>query len=78
VHHLRVSTEENAGPLGAFTYSASVLYCMTTSLAHGGEGLGAGGLHKGKVRELCAAAGFSGMRRVPLESLFNILYKVTP
>ncbi len=36
--------EENAGPLGTIFYGFSVLYCMTTSLAHGGEGLGTGGL----------------------------------
>jgi SAM-dependent methyltransferase len=70
--------EENAGPLGAFFYSGSVLYCMTTSLAHGGEGLGTCGLHEGKVRELCAEAGFSDVRRVPLENPFNILYEITP
>lgn len=32
--------EDNAGPLSALFYSISVLYCMTTSLAYGGEGLG--------------------------------------
>ena len=32
--------EENAGPLGAYFYSTSVLYCMTVSLADGGMGLG--------------------------------------
>jgi 2-polyprenyl-3-methyl-5-hydroxy-6-metoxy-1,4-benzoquinol methylase len=69
--------EENAGPLGAFFYSVSVLYCMTTSLAHDGEGLGTCGLHEPKVRELCAEAGFSSVRRVPLENPFNILYEVT-
>jgi SAM-dependent methyltransferase len=70
--------EENAGPLGAFFYSVSTLYCMTTSLAHGGAGLGTCGLHEPKVRELCAAAGFSDVRRVPLENPFNILYEVRP
>jgi 2-polyprenyl-3-methyl-5-hydroxy-6-metoxy-1,4-benzoquinol methylase len=70
--------EENAGPLGAFFYGFSVLYCMTTSLAHGGEGLGACGLHEGKVRELCAQAGFSDVRHVPLESPFHILYEIRP
>jgi SAM-dependent methyltransferase len=32
--------EENAGPLGAMFHGFSVLYCMTTSLANGGVGLG--------------------------------------
>src|ERR1051326_25454 len=32
--------EENLGGVGSFFYSCSVLYCMTTSLAGHGEGLG--------------------------------------
>jgi 2-polyprenyl-3-methyl-5-hydroxy-6-metoxy-1,4-benzoquinol methylase len=70
--------EENAGPLGSFFYSVSVLYCMTTSLAHHGEGLGTLGLPETKIRELCAEAGFSHVRRVPIENPFNILYEITP
>ncbi len=69
--------EENIGLLGAFFYSVSVLYCMTSSLAHHGEGLGTVGLPESKLRELCAEAGFSNVRRVPLENPFNILYEVT-
>jgi 2-polyprenyl-3-methyl-5-hydroxy-6-metoxy-1,4-benzoquinol methylase len=70
--------EENAGPLGAMFYSVSVLYCMTTSLAHHGEGLGTAGAHEPKLRELCQEAGFSAVRRLPLENPFNILYEVRP
>jgi 2-polyprenyl-3-methyl-5-hydroxy-6-metoxy-1,4-benzoquinol methylase len=70
--------EENIGLLGAFFYSCSVLYCMTTSLAGHGEGLGTVGLPESKMRELCAEAGFSNVRRVPMENPFNILYEVTP
>jgi len=70
--------EENIGLLGAFFYSVSVLYCMTSSLAHHGEGLGTVGLPETKIRELCAEAGFSHVRRVPLENPFNILYEITP
>ncbi len=70
--------EENIGLLGSFFYSVSVLYCMTTSLAHHGEGLGTVGLPESKIRELCAEAEFSNMRRVPMENPFNILYEVTP
>jgi len=69
--------EENAGTLGAFFYSVSVLYCMTTSLAGHGEGLGTVGLPEPKMRELCAEAGFSNVRRVPMENPFNILYEIT-
>jgi hypothetical protein len=54
------------------------LYCLTTSLAHGGEGLGILGLPEQKLRELCFAAGLSRMRRLPLESPFNTLYEIRP
>ena len=70
--------EENLGLLGAFFYSCSVLYCMTTSLAHHGEGLGTTGLPESKMRELCAEDGFSQVRRVTIENPFNILYEVEP
>ena len=70
--------EENIGLLGSFFYSVSVLYCMTSSLAHHGEGLGTVGIPESKMRELCAEAGFGHVRRVPMENPFNILYEVTP
>ena len=56
----------------------SILYCMTTSLARGGVGLGSLGMHEPKVQELCAEAGFSSVRRLPLENPFNILYEIKP
>lgn len=67
--------EENEGPLAAMFYGFSVFYCMTTSLAHGGAGLGTCGLPEAKARELCAQAGFSQVRRVPMENPFNNLYE---
>jgi SAM-dependent methyltransferase len=70
--------EENAGPLGAMFHGVSVLYCMTTSLANGGAGLGTLGFHEHKVNELCASAGFSAVRRIPLENPFNTLYEIRP
>ena len=70
--------EDNAGPLGAMFYGFSVLYCMTTSLAHGGEGLGSMGLPPSKVRELCAEAGFGQVNQLPIENPFNILYELRP
>jgi hypothetical protein len=54
----------------------SILYCMTTSLAHDGEGLGTVGLPESKLRELCEDAGFGELRKVPLEDPFNSLYEV--
>ena len=66
--------EENAGPLGAFFHGASVMYCMTTSLANDGEGLGTLGLHPHKLDELAKEAGFSEVWQAPLENPFNNLY----
>jgi SAM-dependent methyltransferase len=68
--------EENAGPLGAMFLSFSVLYCMTTSLAHGGMGLGTVGLHEPMLRNLAAEAGFGTVKRVEMENPFNNLYEL--
>jgi SAM-dependent methyltransferase len=70
--------EENAGLLGSLFYGVSVLYCMTTSLANHGEGLGTLGLSETKLRELCIEVGFSNVRRVPIEVPLNALYEITP
>lgn len=70
--------EENIGPLGAMRHGFSVLYCMTTSLAWGGVGLGTLGFHERKVQEMCLEAGFHSVRRVPLENLFSNLYEIMP
>jgi 2-polyprenyl-3-methyl-5-hydroxy-6-metoxy-1,4-benzoquinol methylase len=69
-------TEENVGPLGTTMYGFSVLYCMTTSLAHDGEGLGTCGFHPHAVEEYCKDAGFSAVRQLPLENPFNNVYEV--
>src|SRR5207244_8353380 len=70
--------EENANPLGAMFHGVSVFYCMTTSLANNGAGLGTLGFHEAKVRELCEKAGFGSIRRVPLDNPFNNLYEAKP
>ena len=69
--------EENAGPLGTMFQSVSILYCMTTSLAHNGAGLGTVGLPESKLKEFAQQAGFSEVRRVPLDNPFNNLYELT-
>ncbi len=55
----------------------SIGYCMTTSLAHDGAGLGTLGFHEAKVRELSADAGFSSVR-LASENPFNKLYEIRP
>jgi hypothetical protein len=68
--------EQNSGLLGSFMYSISVLFCMTTSLASGGLGLGTAGLPETKVRELCAQAGFNSVHRLEVDDAFNALYAI--
>src|SRR5919108_127355 len=68
---------DNEGPLAAMFYGFSMMYCMTTSLAHNGEGLGTCGLPEAKLRELCEQAGFSKVRRIVMENPFNNLYEVS-
>lgn len=53
------NVHENVGhPIGPLLYTASVLHCMTVSLAQGGEGLGAMWGEQ-LARELLTEAGFS-------------------
>lgn len=70
--------EQNAGLIGSLFYGVSVLYCMTTSLAGHGEGLGTLGLPEPTLRELARDAGFGEVRRIPTEVPFKALYEITP
>ncbi|MSQ27184.1 MAG: SAM-dependent methyltransferase [Dehalococcoidia bacterium] len=63
--------EEQGGPMDTMRYGLSLLYCMTTSLAHGGVGLGTMGLSEPVMRELCARAGFSAVETVPLRGPYS-------
>jgi len=67
--------EQNRNPLGKFLYNVSTLYCMTTSLAHGGAGIGAC-MGEQKARELAYAAGFTHFRKLPIEEPFSVLYEL--
>jgi 2-polyprenyl-3-methyl-5-hydroxy-6-metoxy-1,4-benzoquinol methylase len=67
--------EENRNPLGKLLYNVSTLYCMTTSLAHGGAGIGAC-MGQEKARELAYAAGFTHFRKLPIEEPFSVLYEL--
>lgn len=66
--------EDNLNPVGAMMHGVSVLYCMSTSLANGGVGLGTCGVHEPKLRELAADAGFASVARVAIDDAFNDLY----
>ncbi|MDP2711264.1 MAG: methyltransferase domain-containing protein [Solirubrobacteraceae bacterium] len=70
---------DNVGVLPQFLYGASIFYCMTTSLARGGAGLGTCGMPEAKVRELGAQAGFDSVAVAPItENPFNVLYELRP
>jgi SAM-dependent methyltransferase len=68
--------DANQGPLTLLRWGFSLLYCMSVSLAEGGEGLGTFGLPESRMRELCAGAGFSAVRTEKLS--FHVLYEAEP
>jgi SAM-dependent methyltransferase len=70
--------QDNTGPVAALFHGISIFYCMTTSLASGGAGLGTLGLPEGKLRDACVAAGFRNTERIPLQDPFHSLYLVRP
>lgn len=62
--------------LGKFAYSASTMYCLTTSLARGGAGIGTCIGHQ--AEELAREAGFAQFRALPLDDPFSVVYEVRP
>ncbi len=69
--------KDNIRTLGKLIYSVSTLYCMTTSLSHGGAGIGAV-MGEAKARELAEAAGFASFTRLPINDDFAVLYELRP
>jgi SAM-dependent methyltransferase len=67
--------EDNINPMGRMMYSASTLYCMTVSLAHGGAGIGAM-MGEPKAKELAQEAGFTRFQRLPVKDAFSVLYEI--
>jgi SAM-dependent methyltransferase len=55
-------------------YGISVLFSLSTSLAHGGVGLGSCGLSEARLQELSRRAGFASMTRIPTDDSCNELY----
>ncbi|MGI8828139.1 MAG: class I SAM-dependent methyltransferase [Chloroflexota bacterium] len=68
--------EENLSLTGAMWYAASTMYCMTTSLANGGAGLGAMGMPEVRLRELCLAAGFAEVTDLEVDDPLVALYEI--
>jgi ubiquinone/menaquinone biosynthesis C-methylase UbiE len=69
--------EDNINPLAALRYGFSLLFCMSTALANGGEAQGTMGLPEEKMKQLCFEAGFSNIRAVPLEKSNHNLYEAS-
>lgn len=69
--------EDNVNPGGALLYAMSTMHCMTVSLAHGGEGLGAAWGPE-RAEQLCREAGFSGFERLDVPNPMNAFYAVRP
>jgi 2-polyprenyl-3-methyl-5-hydroxy-6-metoxy-1,4-benzoquinol methylase len=70
--------EENVGPLGTVMYGLSLAYCLPVSLAEGGAGLGTLGLPERRLTDLAVAAGFTTVRRLPIDDPFNNVYEISP
>jgi SAM-dependent methyltransferase len=69
--------QDNLNPGGALLYAMSSLHCMTVSLAHGGEGLGAAWGPR-RAEELCREGGFTRFRRLDIQNPFNAFYEARP
>ena len=67
---------ENRGATATIKYGMSLTYCMTTSLANHGEGLGTLGMPDRVVRELAAEAGFGDVRKLPCSNDFVSLFEI--
>jgi len=67
---------DNRGSVSTIKYGMSLTYCMTTSLANHGEGLGTLGMPEKVVRELCGEAGFSSVRKLSCSNDFVSLFEV--
>lgn len=72
------SVDENVGPVAALLYGFSVMYCMTCSLAHDGEGLGTMGLTPTLLANYARTAGFTTVTKVDMDNPFNNLYSLRP
>lgn len=69
--------EQNVNPAGALLYAMSTLHCMTVSLAHGGEGLGAA-WGPARAEQYCRDAGFTRFERLDVPNPMNAFYAVRP
>lgn len=67
--------QDNVSEWGKMLYSLSTMFCMTTSLAEGGAGIGAL-MGEDKARSLAVEAGFSSFEKLPLDDEYFVFYKL--
>lgn len=69
--------EENITPRGQALYAASLMHCMTVSLAHGGAGLGTV-VGEETARALATEAAFSMFEVLPVHHPYHRLFLLRP
>lgn len=69
---------DNIGPMATLKYGMSLHYCMTTSLANGGEGLGTCGMPEKMVRSMSQEAGYGRVVKAPCCNDFITLFEIWP
>ena len=69
---------DNEGPMVPFMYAMSLHFCMTTSLANNGAGLGTVGLPEAKVKEYCDLVGFKTVKRIETDHPLNSVFEIRP
>ena len=69
---------DNEGPMVPFMYAMSLHFCMTTSLANNGAGLGTVGLPESKVKEYCDLVGFSRVKKIETDHPLNSVFEIRP
>ena len=65
-------------PMASMMYGISVMSCMASALSeHGGAGLGTLGLSESRLTEMAGLAGFSTVKRLPIDHAVNAFYQIT-
>ena len=59
-------------------YAMSLHFCMTTSLANNGAGLGTVGFPESKVKEYCDLVGFKTVKRIEIDHPLNSVFEIRP
>lgn len=73
--HAGDQIQDNFTPFGRLMYAASVTVCTPNALSQGGQALGTLPGER-RLREVAVAAGFSRVRRVPVDAPLNLLLEL--